>query len=170
VKREQKEKLVKDLEDIFKKVDNFYLVDFKGMSVSQSVELRNLIRKNSFSFKVVKNRLALISLKKDFPEDLIQCFQGPIAIAFAPQDPIGLARIIKSFSVKNKVLTVKGGIVEGQFLPPERFNEIATIDSKEDLLRKIGYLMAYPLIKLSRTWQAPLLSLGRMLSQLKTKN
>jgi large subunit ribosomal protein L10 len=64
---------------------------------------------------------------------------------------------------------VKGGILEGQVVAPERFDEISLLPSREVLLAKIGNLMAFPLIKLLRTWQAPLMNLGRMLSQLKTK-
>jgi hypothetical protein len=37
------------------------------------------------------------------------------------------------------------------------------------LLGKIGYLMAYPLMQLLRTWQAPLTNIGLLLSQLKDK-
>jgi len=169
VKKRSKEKLVKELGDSFKSCNSFYLVDFRKMAVSQAVELRNLFRENSYSFRVVKNRLALRALREDFPEDLKKYFQGPTAIAFAPQNPVGLARLIKDFSVRNKVLTVKAGLLDGQFLSGERFAEVAVLRSREELVAKIGYLMAFPLIKLHRTWQAPINSLGRLLSQIKTK-
>lgn len=169
MKREQKEKIIKDLEDSFGKMNTFYLVDFKGITVSQSIKLRRLMRENSFSFRVIKNRLALRALREEFPEDLREGFQGPTAIAFSSQESLSLARLLKNFSEENNVLKVKGGIVEGQFLSPEKFVEIASLTSRDDLLSKIAYLMAFPLIKLSRTWQSSLLSLGRMLSQLKTK-
>jgi large subunit ribosomal protein L1 len=169
VKREDKEKQVKELSDSFEKHDSFYLVDFIKMSVAQAVELRRIFRDNSYSFRVVKNRLALRALKEDFPEDLKTFFQGSTAIAFASQNPVGLARLIKDFSDRNKVLSVKAGMLEGQFLSSERFTEVAVLSSREDLIAKVGNLMALPLIKLLWTWQAPLNSLGRLLSQLKTK-
>jgi large subunit ribosomal protein L10 len=169
VKREEKEKFIQDLTDTLEKIDNFYLVDFKGITVSQSTELRRLMRENSYSFRVVKNRLALRAVREDFPESLSECFQGPTALAFAPQDPFGLARILKDFSEQNKVLAVKGGMLEGQFIAPEKFKEIANLTSREDLLNKMAYLMTFPLLRLVRTWQAPLLSLGRILGQLKDK-
>jgi len=169
VKREEKEKFIQDLTDTLEKIDNFYLVDFKGITVSQSTELRRLMRENSYSFRVIKNRLALRAVREDFPESLGECFQGPTALAFAPQDPFGLARILKDFSEQNKVLAVKGGMLEGQFIAPEKFNEIANLTSREDLLNKMAYLMTFPLLRLVRTWQAPLLSLGRVLSQFKDK-
>ena len=169
MKKEGKEALVKELSDSFQSCDSFYLVDFIRMPVSKAVELRNLFRENSYVFRVVKNRLALRALREDFPEDLKNYFQGPTAIAFAPKNPVELARLIKDFSLRNKVLTVKAGLLDGQFLSGERFAEVAALSSREDLVAKIGYLMAFPLIKLHRTWQAPINSVGRLLSQLKTK-
>jgi len=59
VKRENKRKIVEDLGKIFDANGTYYLVDFKRMRVSQSVELRKALRKISCSYKVVKNRLAL---------------------------------------------------------------------------------------------------------------
>jgi len=169
VKRADKEKQVKELSEAFDRYDNFFLVDFLNMSVAQAVEIRKLCRKNSFSFKVVKNRLALRALKEEFPDDLKLSFQGSTALAFAPQNPIGLARLIQDFSKQNKVLRVKAGILEGQFLTADKFNEVANLASREELLARIGGLMAAPLMKLLRTWQAPLSGLGTLLSQLKTK-
>jgi large subunit ribosomal protein L10 len=77
--------------------------------------------------------------------------------------------MLRDFSVQNKVMSFKGGLFEGQLLPPERFDEICRLASREELLGKIGYLMAFPLAQLLRTWQAPLSQMGRSLSQFKEK-
>ncbi len=169
VNRERKEAMVQEISDDFSAYESFYLLDFMRMPVSLAVELRREMRKNDYMFKVVKNRIALRAMKDDFPEELQKHFQGPTALAFSAEDPIGLARLIKNFSVQHKILTVKAGIVEGRYLPTEEFDMIATLSSREDLVAKIGYLMAYPLTKLLKTLQAPYQSLGSMLSQLKSK-
>jgi len=169
VNRAKKEQQVKDLHELISQHDSFYLLDFMKMSVLLAVEFRKKMRENSYSFLVVKNRLALRALKEDFPEDLKSQFRGPTAIAFAQENPIGLARLIKDFSLQHKVLKVKCGIVEGQFLEEERFADIAKLTSKDDLLAKMGYLMAHPLMTFLRTMQAPLNSVGSMLDQIKKK-
>lgn len=168
MKREKKEKIVEELKENFRHYQTFYLVDFINIPVSQFMELRKYFRENSYSIRVVKNRLALRALKEDFPEELKDFFQGPTALCFAQENPIGLARIIKDFSTKHKVLTVKGGVLEGQIFMGGQFVEIANMNSREELLAKIGYMIAFPLVKLARTWQAPLESLGRLLSHLNT--
>ncbi|MFQ6070643.1 MAG: 50S ribosomal protein L10 [Candidatus Aminicenantales bacterium] len=170
MKKTEKEQIVKDLSDKLGNIENYYLVDFKGITVSQSVELRRLLRENSYSFQVVKNRLALRALGNECPESLKVLFQGPTAIAFAPENPIRLAKILKEFYIKNNLLTVKGGILEGQFINSEKFDEVSKIGSREELLANFGFLLAYPLMKLIKTWQAPLVSLGGLLSQLKSNN
>jgi large subunit ribosomal protein L10 len=167
--RQKKEAFIKELSKDFNNYESFYLVDFVNMSVSKAIELRRELRKNSYVFKVVKNRLALRALKEDFPEELKEQFTGPTALAFAPEDPVGLARLIKDFSIKHKLLKVKAGIVEGRYLPSEDFHTVANLSSREDLLARLGFLMAYPLTQLLKTWQAPFSSLGNMLSQLKSK-
>lgn len=167
--RENKEKFVAEMSDVFKKYNTFYLMDFMNMSVSLATDLRRQLRDNSCSFKVIKNRLAIRALSEEIPEELKKHFRGPTAIAFASDDPVGLARLLKDFSAQYKVLKIKAGLVEGQYLNDEEFSSIANLTSKEDLVAKIGYLFAFPLTKLLRTWQAPLNSIGSMLSQLKSK-
>lgn len=169
VSREKKESLIGEISEAFRQNETFYLIDFVNLRVSQSMELRRILRDNSYSFKVVKNRLALRALSEGSPEGLREHFRGPTGIAFAPENPIHLARLLKDFSTQNKVLTVKAGMIEGQFLAAERFGEIANLTSRDDLLAKMGFLLSHPLIKLLRTWQAPLNSVGSLLSQYKLK-
>jgi len=169
VKHDQKQKLIRDLQQNFDRADTAYLLDYTRMTVAQSVALRKLLRKNDYTLKVVKNRLALRALKADFPEALHGYFQNPTAVAFGADQPIRLAKLLRDFSVQNKVLAFKGGLIEGQLLTPDRFEEVCKLSSKQELLGKIGYLMALPLRQLLRTWQAPVASLGRLLSQLKEK-
>ena len=169
VNKQKKEELVKGINETLRSHDTWYLFDFMNMRVSQSVELRRKLREQSFLFKIVKNRLALKALEEDMPEDLRTHFQGPTAIAFASENPLQLARLIRSFSEQHKVLKFKAGLLEGHFLPEDRFAEVAGLTSRDDLVAKVGFLMAYPLIKFLRTWQAPTESIGRLLSQLKSK-
>ena len=169
MKRDTKVKQIEALDKMFKENGSYYLLDYEKMTVAQSVELRKALRRNSYSFKVVKNRLALRALSQDVPAELRPYFKKPTAIAFAAREPVALARMVREFSGKNKILTVKGGLIEGQAFPAVRFEEICRLPSRQESLSKIGYFMAYPLTRLLRTWQAPLNQIGVLLSQLKNK-
>jgi large subunit ribosomal protein L10 len=169
VKHEDKAGVIRGLEEQFDRQKNAFLLDYTGMKVSQAVELRKLLRKNSYALRVVKNRLALRALKQDFPQELRGYFEKPTAIVFAAAEPLKLARLLRDFSLQNKVMAFKGGLIEGQLFPPERFDEVCRLTSREELLGKIGYMMAFPLMQFLRIWQAPLSQLGRALSQFKEK-
>jgi large subunit ribosomal protein L10 len=169
VNQQKKASQIDNLKKDFEQNSSFYLIDFTKMSVSQSVLLRKKLRENSHKLRIIKNRLALRAFKDDFPEELKESFRGPTGIVFTEESPIALAKLIKEFSTEYKVLSVKAGYLEGHYLEKERFFDIAALSSKKDLIAKLAYLMASPLTKLLRTWQAPFISLGSMLSQLKTK-
>ncbi|MGB8951760.1 MAG: 50S ribosomal protein L10 [Candidatus Aminicenantales bacterium] len=169
MKPDKKVKTIQEVAEIFQAHQTLYLCDYTHMTVAQAVDLRKTLRRNSSAFKVVKNRLALRALREDFPADLRPHFQGATAIAYTSEDPLALARVLKDFSTQNKVLTVKGGLIEGQLFPAERFEEITRMRSRSELLGKIGYLMTFPLTRWLRNMQAPLGHLGSLLSQFKNK-
>ncbi|MCJ7680155.1 MAG: 50S ribosomal protein L10, partial [Candidatus Aminicenantes bacterium] len=141
--------------------------NFTGISVNRATELRKQLKAHSYSLEVIKNRLALRSFKADYPEELQEQLKGPTALAFAKEDPIGLAKIIKEFSAQHKMLVVKAALLDGQFFPGERFDEIAQLAPREELLAKLGYMMSYPLTQFLRAMRASLSGFGNLLSQLK---
>lgn len=167
MKKEAKKPIVATLESLFASNRTFYLVDFKRMSVAQAVELRKLMRKGGYTYKVIKNRLALRALGEKCPEGLRPFFQKPTAVAFAAKDPIALARLLKDFSNQGKVLAVKAGQVEGRLLASGQFEEICRLNSREDLVAKFAFLLAQPLHQLMRALRAPLGDLGLLLGELK---
>jgi large subunit ribosomal protein L10 len=168
MKRDKKEDHIKQLSDILGRRDSFYLMDFTKVTVAQSVALRKALRKNSHGFRVVKNRLALKALDDRFPAALKGYFHQPTAIAYTDSDPVELAKALKEFSLQNKVLSVKGGLLQGHLFGPDRFEEIAKLASRPELLARFAGLMAAPLTRLLLTLQAPLGTLGRQMAQFKT--
>ena len=165
--RAKKEEQVQELTAVFDQNSTFYLLDYVKIPVSKSMELRQQLRENDCSLRVIKNRLALRALKEEFPEELKDFFQGPTAIAYTEDHPIVLAKLLKDFIAQNRILKVKGGLVEGGYLDGDRFKEISALTSKKDLLAKLGFLMAYPLNQFLKTWQAPYQSMASMMTQLK---
>jgi large subunit ribosomal protein L10 len=169
MKRDQKNARIGQVADLLKENDTFFLFNYNKMTVAQAVTLRKTLRKQGSALKVVKNRLALRALKAEFPDDFKAAFRKPTAMAYTAADPIGLAKTLKEFAAQNKVLVMKGGIVQGRYVPAERFDEITKLASREVLIGKIAVMMAHPLTKLLRTLQAPLRNTALLLSQLKDK-
>jgi large subunit ribosomal protein L10 len=169
VKKETKTLRVDELGAVFAAHKTLYLFDYTKMKVSQATALRKSLRAQGASLKVVKNRLALRALAESVPSDLRPAFRKPTAVAYTAADPIALARTVKEFAASTKAIALKGGLVEGIYFAPERFDEIVKLAPRADLLAKVAVLMAAPLQKLLRTLQAPLSQTGILLGQLKDK-
>jgi large subunit ribosomal protein L10 len=169
MKRDEKTKRIDDLSSLLNAHDTFYLFDYNKMTVAQAVALRRTLRKQGSGLKIVKNRLALRALKVKVPDGLKTAFRKPTGLAYTAGDPVLLAKTLKEFAAQNKVLVMKGGIVQGRYVPAERFDEITKLASREVLIGKIAIMMAHPLSKLLRTLQAPLRNTALLLSQLKDK-
>ena len=76
---------------------------------------------------------------------------GQIAIAYANEDSVAPARIIRDFSKENEFLKVVGLYFEGEIFPPEKYNELAKLPSKEELVTKF---VVAPETK-SMSWNVP---------------
>jgi large subunit ribosomal protein L10 len=169
MKREQKTARISDLTSLLAAHDTFYLFDYNKMTVAQAVALRKILRKQGSGVKIVKNRLALRALKAEFPEDLKKAFRKPTGLAYTAADPVVLAKTLKEFAVQNKVLVMKGGVVQGQYVTAERFEGITKLAPRPELLARFAAALASPLIMFLRSLQAPVGSMGRLMSQLKDK-
>jgi large subunit ribosomal protein L10 len=169
MKRQIKETRVGEIDAILKSNDTVILFDYTKMSVAQSVALRKTLRKQSAGVKMVKNRLALRAVQAGLPEDTRKAFRKPTALAYTAGDPILLAKTIKEFSAQNKVLVVKGGLLQGHPFPAARFDEITKMPGREALLGRVGAMMAAPLSGFLRAFRAPLGNLGVLMGQLKDK-
>ncbi len=169
MKKATKTARIDDLNVLFRENPTLYLFDYTKMTVAQATALRKALRKQGASLKVVKNRLALRAMGDVVPADLKPAFRKPTAVAYTAGDPIALAKAVKEFSVQTKAMALKGGLVEGRYFAAGRFDEVVKMASRTELLGKIGFLMASPLIKLLRTLQAPLVDVGLLMGQLKDK-
>jgi large subunit ribosomal protein L10 len=162
MRRPDKEKAVEKLRETFERSVAAVLVDFRGVDVPTITDLRVRFRNAGVEYAVVKNNLVRKALEGtplaglgDFEAQLA----GPTAIAWSFEDPSVAAKIIKAFRKEGDVqdrLTVKGGILDDQFLSGQQVEaELATLPGKDELrARLLAQLMA-PMQNLVRQLQAP---------------
>jgi large subunit ribosomal protein L10 len=168
--RENKESLLESYQSGLAAAPHAYLVAFEGVSVPQVTELRQKIRDNGGQYVVVKNRVALRAIEGAALEGLKDRFTGPTAVAFAQEDPAGLAKVLTEFAKDVPKFEFKGGIVEGQAVSAEDIDELATLPSREELLAKLLFLFQSPATRLVRTLAAVPRDLVVVLDQIaKTK-
>ena len=74
-------------------------VDYKGINVAQSDELRKRSREEGVDFVVAKNTLALRAANAAGIEKISEYLSGPTAIAFS-EDPVASAKLMAEYADK----------------------------------------------------------------------
>ena len=152
--RRQKEELVEGYQKGLAKAPHVFLVDYKGVTVTQVSELRRKIREVGGQYEVIKNRLVLRAIGGEALEELKGDFQGPTAVAFCGDDPVGLAKAITDFAKDVPAIELKGGLLEGQPIVAEEVKEIAQMPSREELLTRLVFLLQAPISSFVKTLAA----------------
>lgn len=167
--RVEKQDVVKELNETFKVNKSVLLINFTGLNVADSTDLRRKISEAECGYRVVKNRLALRALEDTSVEELKEHFQGPTAIAYTLGDPVVLAKVLKTFIEDHPAMSFKAGIVDGQAVSASEMESLAEMPSRLELLTKLLYLLNAPLTRLASALQSPLRDLASVLKQLEEK-
>jgi len=135
---DHKKEIVEELVEKFKRAQSYYLVDFAGMTVKDSLLFRRELRKEKIEFKVAKNTLILRAFKEIdaliVPENLLT---GPTGIIFGYDDAVAPARILKVQVEKFNKPTFKGAVLEGVYYDSSQLKTLAALPSKKDLMASI---------------------------------
>jgi len=146
----EKHEEVTALSETVGQAENAFLVDFNGLDVARSTDLRIKLRAHEGRLRIVKNRLAKRAFAEGTLEALEGNFVGQTAIAYPlGDDVVGVARVLRDFAKEHEIAPVKAGVVDGQVITPEQFAVLADLPSREELIAKVLYLMKYPITGLA---------------------
>lgn len=146
--REGKKQIVSELTEQFKSAQAVVVVDYRGISVAQDTKLRKELRENGVKYVVAKNTLLSIAAREAGFEGICDTFKGVTSVAFCDSDAVAPARIIGKFSKDNKILTVKGGILEGEVIDAAKVQALSELPSKEILLAQVASCFQAPIQRL----------------------
>lgn len=171
---ENKIKTVKELEQKFKDSTALYFTKYTGMNVVQATELRRSFSENSVEYKVTKNTLTKIAaLNAGYEEKEIDKFlSGQIAIAYSESDPTAPAKVIHKFIKEQdaeEVLQVVGLIFEGVFFDADKYKELASLPSREELLTKLVLNLNSPMTKLASSFNSVMSKVVTVLEGVKSQ-
>jgi len=164
--REQKAEEISALTSEIGNASNAFLIDFKGITVPQVTELRKQVRETKSGYLVVKNTLALIALKDSPIVAMREKFTGPTAIAFNATDAVALAKALTKFAKDVPALQFKGAMLDGQVVPAEQIQAIASLPSREELIAKLLFVLQSPIRGLATVLQANIRNLTVVLDQI----
>jgi large subunit ribosomal protein L10 len=150
-KQEAVDVLTKDMEAL----SAVFAVDFRGLKVGEATELRRKVRESGSSYRVVKNTLALRTLKGTPLEPMAVHFRGMTGLAYTSSDPVALAKVLNDFAKDVPVLIFKGGMVSGKAVTPDQCKQLATLPGKDELTAKLLYVLQATIQSFLGVLQAP---------------
>jgi large subunit ribosomal protein L10 len=133
----QKQEIVTQLHEDFKKSKIVIVTDYKGLDVAAITKLRSQLTKEKIDYRVVKNTLIRRAAENTGVEKLSDLFKGPSAIAISYDDPVTPAKILSKFSDENNKLELKGAILEGKVLTVDGIKALSSLPSREVLLSQM---------------------------------
>lgn len=146
---ESKKEIVAELTERFKTAGTIVVVDYRGLTVAQATTMRKQLREAGVDYRVVKNTLLTIAAKEAGYEEITPLFKGVTAIAFGGDDIVAPAQIISKFSKDNKVLELKGGILEGKVIDQAGVIALGELPPKEVLLAQVASCFQAPIQRLA---------------------
>jgi large subunit ribosomal protein L10 len=144
ISREKKEQLVASYVDKLSRSNAIFFTDYRGLTVAEMQALRSQIREAEGGYGIVKNTLAVRALQAaslPVPEDMLR---GPTAIGFAFGEAPSLAKVLEDFAKDTRILTIKGGLMEGSLLSPEQVNSLATLPPREVIFAQLLGVIQQP--------------------------
>ena len=155
--KEQKSKVIDEIEQEFNKSNIGILIDYRGLPTADMTVFRNKLRDSNSGYKVVKNTLARSAAEKSGKQSIVGSLKGPMAIAFGYSDISITAKVVTDFVRDSKApLTIKGGFLGDRLLSAEDVTTLATLPSREVLIARVLGQMNSPITSLASTLAAPI--------------
>ena len=142
--RQQKEAAVSELRGELEDVAVIVVTDYCGLDVAKVVELRRQLKAESVDYRVVKNTLAKLALEGTDKEFLSDHLQGPVALAWSTDNPVGPAKVLSKFAEDNEQLEIKAGYLSGQQLDLAGIKALADLPSMDELRSKFLSVLSGP--------------------------
>lgn len=167
--REEKKRVVSELQDKFTRAKGIVFTDYRGLNVEEISGLRNSLRESALEYRVVKNTLAIIAAEGTSVDKAKDILAGPIGIAVGYDDPVLVVKKVLEFNKSNDKLEIKGGVVEGSVCSPDELKSISKLPPKDVQLAILAGAMQAPATKLAGLLSATLTRFAYAVEALKNK-
>ena len=132
----QKQTVIDEIKDRTQNAKTIVLFDYRGMTDSETKELRIKLRESNADYKVYKNTLMARAFN-DLGIDLSEALSGPSALAYS-DDQIAPIKILSEFAKNHEALSLKVGIVDGEKADQAKLSEYAKLPSRDQLLTMLA--------------------------------
>ena len=118
-----------------------FVVDYRGLSVKETQEVRRALREVGAEMKVYKNNIVKIALENAGMPNIDEMLSGTCAYVFYEKDPVDAAKVIKEQSEKLKKMEFVGAIADGKALSAEEAKAYADLPNRDQLMAMLAGLI-----------------------------
>lgn len=166
--KEQKNKVVEDLVEKFKRMKSAVFVNFAGLKMKETQKLREKSWQEGIDYEVVKKTLLGVALKNSGLKEIdAKTLEGNIGVAFGYNEEIDAPKFAAGFSKQNESFKILGGILEKKLVDGASVKMLANLPSRLELLAKLVGTMAAPMSGFVNVLQGNLRSLVQVLNSIK---
>lgn len=138
MKKTEKVEIVEKIKKLVSESSGMFLVNYSGVNVEDINKLRSNFRKDGVTYKVFKNTLFKKAIEEiggyeKFNSQLV----GMIGVAFAGENFVAPAKIIKKYFDDTGKLEFKGCYIDTTYYGAEQLNTIASMPTKEEIIAGI---------------------------------
>ena len=166
---QRKNDSIKELKARVASHPNFFLTDYRGLTVGEMRTLRVALRKSAAEYAVIKNTLFGKALGNDKLGELKPLLEGPTGIAFAGDDIVAAAKALVQFATESKKLKIKAGIVDGLLYDVRKIEALSKVPSRQELYTMLVGSLKSPLYGLHNVLHGSKRKLVLALQALHTK-
>jgi large subunit ribosomal protein L10 len=155
--RRDKERVVAELVERLRASDTLIVADYRGLTMSEIDGVRTELLKHGARFSVVKNTLTKRAAEEAGIDGLVELLDGPTAIAFVLEgDMVAVAKSLNDTARRTKVLSLRGGILQGQPVGPDEMQKLAALPPADVLRGQVLGAVVGPLNAIVGLFTAPL--------------
>ena len=129
-------KMVDELAEKLQGQNNLVLVDAKGLTGNQTVELRKALREDKSKFRLVKNSVALHTFKKLGVTGFEGSLTGMSGVVYGP-DPLAIAKKLVAYREKHQKAAVKAALIEGKPMAPASIDALSKLPGRSELMSQV---------------------------------
>mgnify|MGYP001561765654 FL=1 len=163
----QKQQIVADMADKFKRQKIAVFSDFRGISVAKLQALRRLLKKAEAEYKVTKKTLLDRALEKAGVSLKTKELEGEIGVTFGYGDEMEPAKTLLKFSKENSTFKILGGMLASRLLNGKEVLTLAKLPSREVLIAQLLGVLQSPMRELVTVLRGNIKNLVVVLQKIK---
>ena len=168
--RIEKSQIVNDIGKIIENSSFLFMVSYKGLKVKEFDTLRISLDQVQAKCHILKNSLILKAAELKNIDDLAAMeLIGDTALISGAGDPGAVAKSLSEFAKKHKVVSFKGGYLEGSVLSGVDVESISKLPPREILLAQLLGTLEAPARSLASLLNTKLSSIVYVINSYKEK-